>query len=149
MYWASSHDLRRCTAVYRVSTPNAQADFTVCVALSMLLDRCGALDIQFLMCRHPRPHHLAVCVAGRVGKWVKIAYGLPGFATTSLSFLIAVYANDFYTLLVSPGLQPTLYGKSRCLSPFLVLYYTDLVVEKTWRQTLPQGPAILSITQNQ
>ncbi|KAK9815554.1 hypothetical protein WJX72_005656 [[Myrmecia] bisecta] len=33
---------------------------------------------------------------GKVGTWVKWAYGLPGFATTSLSFLISVYATDFY-----------------------------------------------------
>lgn len=36
---------------------------------------------------------------GKVSPWWKVAYGLPGFATTSLSFLIAVYANDFYVLL--------------------------------------------------
>ncbi|CAD7697159.1 unnamed protein product [Ostreobium quekettii] len=37
--------------------------------------------------------------SGKIGTWTKVAYGLPGFATTSLSFLISVYANDFYSLL--------------------------------------------------
>lgn len=31
-----------------------------------------------------------------VTRGVVAMYGAPGFATTSLSFLIAVYANDFY-----------------------------------------------------
>lgn len=31
-----------------------------------------------------------------VSGWLVFMYGAPGFATTSLSFLIAVYANDFY-----------------------------------------------------
>lgn len=35
-------------------------------------------------------------VIDRVSKRVQFSYGAPGFATTSLSFLISVYANDFY-----------------------------------------------------
>lgn len=38
----------------------------------------------------------AHAVVGKVSKRVQFSYGAPGFATTSLSFLISVYANDFY-----------------------------------------------------
>jgi len=38
----------------------------------------------------------------RLSAWVKFAYAAPGFATTSLSFLIAVYINDFYSALGVP-----------------------------------------------
>ena len=55
------------------------------------------------MCRGHDVSAVVAYGAGNIGSWTKIAYGLPGFATTSLSFLIAVYANDFYTLLVSHG----------------------------------------------
>lgn len=45
--------------------------------------------------------HIALfSLTGKVSAWWKVSYGLPGFATTSLSFLIAVYANDFYNLQV-------------------------------------------------
>jgi len=36
---------------------------------------------------------------GRLPLSTKLHYGAPGFATTSLSFLIAVYANDFYVAM--------------------------------------------------
>lgn len=31
---------------------------------------------------------------------ITLLYAAPGFATTSLSFLIAVYANDFYGTMI-------------------------------------------------
>jgi len=36
---------------------------------------------------------------GKLPAYTKFAYGLPGFATTSLSFLISVYSTDFYVSL--------------------------------------------------
>lgn len=64
----------------------------------------GATDAELLAApgkqQSPEPQAPSPAQRDRLGQLMKLSYGAPSFATQSISLLIAVYAADYYVLLV-------------------------------------------------